>query len=90
LIRWKTAKTYTDAPHEYILRDWNPEVYAYFEEKLKTEAVKEPFTLRGRTSWYRYYYEGDYKYWAIPPILNRVRADHRTVMEITHRLDDHH
>jgi hypothetical protein len=69
--RWKYAKTYADVPHEYILKDSAPAVYAYYEEKLKTEGVKEPFTLRGRTNYYTYYYEGPYKYWVIPPVLNR-------------------
>lgn len=74
--RWKFAKTYADAPHEYILKDWNPQVYAYFEEKLKTESVKEQFTLRGRTSWYKYYYPGDgYRYWIVGIVLNRARVD---------------
>ena len=71
--RWKYARSYSDAPHEYILKDWEPEVYAYYEQKLKTEAVKEPFTLRGRTNWYAYYYEGEYKFWIIPPVLNRAK-----------------
>jgi len=73
--RWKHAQTYADAPHEYILKDWDPPVFAYYEEQIKTEGVKEQFTLRGRTSWYRYFYPGDgYKYWTIKTVLNRARV----------------
>ena len=38
-LRWKYAKTYPDAPHEYILQQWDPEVFAYFVEKLRTEGA---------------------------------------------------
>jgi hypothetical protein len=74
-LRWKYAKTYPDAPHEYILQQWDPEVFAYFEEKLRTEAIREQFTLRGKTYWYRYYYRGDgYRYWIIDYVLNRCQV----------------
>jgi hypothetical protein len=72
-IKWKLAKTYADAaPHEYLLRHEHPEVFEYYRAKLRTHGVREQFTLRGRTSWYRYYYEGPYKFWIIPPVLNRA------------------
>jgi SAM-dependent methyltransferase len=75
VLCWKYAKTYPDAPHEYILQKWDPEVFAYFEEKLRTEAVREEYTLRGRTNWYCYYYPGDgYRYWIIDYVLNRCRV----------------
>jgi hypothetical protein len=74
--KWKDATTYQDAPHSYIIRDWDPVLFAYFEEKLKTEARREQFTLRGKTYWYRYYYPGDgYRYWIIKHVLNRCVAD---------------
>ena len=74
-LRWKFATTYPDAPHEYILQQWDPEVFAYFEEKLRTEAVSEEYTLRGRTNLYRYYYPRDgYRYWIISYVLNRCRV----------------
>lgn len=73
---WKYAKTYPDAPHEYILHAWHPEIFTYFQEKLKTDSVEEEFTLRGRTHSYRYYYPGDgSRYWIIQGVLNRCRVD---------------
>jgi hypothetical protein len=75
-LRWKYAKTYPDAPHEYILQSWDREIFAYFQGKLNTESVEEEFTLRGRTNSYRYYYPGDgYRYWIIQEVLNRCRVE---------------
>ena len=74
-LRWKNATTYPDAPHEYTLQQWEPEIFAYFEEKLRIDAVREKYTLRGRTNWYHYYYPGDgYRYWIISYVLNRCRV----------------
>jgi hypothetical protein len=72
-LRWTNAKTYPDAPHEYVLRDRYPEVFAAVQALLKGEGVKEKFTLRGRTSTYRYYYAGGYKYWIMGQVLNRAK-----------------
>jgi hypothetical protein len=88
-LRWKYAKTYPDAPHEYILQSSDPEAFAYYQEKLETEFIREEFTLRGRTYWYSYYYPGDgYRYWIIQDVLNRCRVD--TVQRDAHGrvLDD--
>lgn len=81
--KWKDAKTYPDAPHAYILRGWNPEVFAWFHEKIKSEGVREEFTLRGKTYPYRYYYHADgYRYWVVMrpdegsnDVLNRCPAN---------------
>src|SRR5437667_5134717 len=34
-LAWKTAKTYADAPHEYILAPVQPEIFHRFSELLK-------------------------------------------------------
>ena len=74
-LPWKFAKTYRDAPHEYILTHQNPELFKWFLQKIKTEARAEQFTLRGRTATYRYYHAGDgYKYWIIQNVLNRAKV----------------
>jgi hypothetical protein len=72
---WTVAKTYADAPHEYVIQANAPEIFADFAAKLKTQGVKESFTLRGKTTKYKYYYPGDgYKYWIIGCVLNRCQA----------------
>ena len=74
-MNWKTAKTYADAPHEYVLANEHPETYRRFSQLLKQAGVMESFTLRGKTAKYRYYYAGDgYKYWIIGRVLNRCVA----------------
>ena len=76
---WKTAKTYADAPHEYVLAPDQPEIFHRFSELLKESGVKEEFTLRGKTATYRYYYPGDgYKYWIIGRVLNRSKIQEAT------------
>jgi hypothetical protein len=82
---WKTAETYTDAPHEYILALDQPEILHRFSELLKENGAKEEFTLRGKTATYRYYYPGDgYKYywiiyyWIIGRVLNRSKIQEAT------------
>ena len=68
---WKAAKTYPDAPHEYMLRHEQPETFAFYEQRIQAGGVREKFTLRGRTATYRYYYEDGFKYWIIRNVLNR-------------------
>ena len=70
---WTNAKTYPDAPHEYILRNEYPEVVARYEALIREHGVREKFILRGRTLTYRYYYGDDgYKYWVMGNVLNRA------------------
>ena len=74
-VIWKSAVTYPDAPHEYVLRGWHPETYALYEVRIREQGVDEQFTLRGHTATYRYYYAADgYKYWILGDVLNRVPA----------------
>jgi hypothetical protein len=72
-IRWKFAKTYPDAPHEYVTIWQYPEIFPIVRDLIKAQGVNEKFTLRGKTSTYRYYYEGEYKYWIIGQILKRAK-----------------
>ena len=74
-VNWTYAKTYADAPHEYFIRQDFPEVFAKLVDLIKQHGVREQFTLRGKTRWYRYYYPGDgYKYWSIGNVLNRCKV----------------
>ena len=72
-LHWKTAVTYADAPHEYVLRDQDPEAFKHFQDRIREAGVREKFTLRGRTATYRYYYAHGYKYWIIGRVLNRAK-----------------
>jgi hypothetical protein len=73
--RWTNAKTYTDAPHEYVLRDQCPATFDIYKNRIREAGVPEKFTLRGRTATYRYYYGDDgYKYWIIGVVLNRAQV----------------
>jgi hypothetical protein len=77
---WKTAVTYADAPHEYVLRPDCPETFRLYQDRLRKAGVTEKFTLRGRTATYRYYYGNDgYKYWIIGRVLNRAASASRAV-----------
>jgi hypothetical protein len=71
---WINAKTYTKiAPHEYIVQEYQLQLFVDYKKKIEKSGKEEPFTLFGKTSIYRYYYEGDHKYWIIENILNRVK-----------------
>ena len=75
-LPWTNATTYTDAPHEYVLRHQDPAAFDWFSARIKAEGVAEKFTLRGGTATYRYYYAGDgYKYWITAGVvLNRAKV----------------
>lgn len=74
IVKWTNAKTYADAPHEYFIRQDNPEMFTKLAELIKKNGVKEKFTLRGKTRWYLYLYLGGYKYWTIMDVMNRCKA----------------
>lgn len=83
--KWRTAKTYANyAPHEYFMQKDYPVAFDYYADLLKKEGINEPFTLYGRTKWYRYYYTDTHRYWIdegykekrtgeYPLIMNRDR-----------------
>jgi hypothetical protein len=73
-IVWTFAKTYAKfAPHEYIVQEEQPDAFKWYSDLVAREGVQEPFTLRGYTREYRYYYEGNYKYWIMGNICNRAK-----------------
>lgn len=74
VIQWTYAKTYSDAPHEYVTRQTAPDAFDFYREKIRTEGVREKFTLRGKTATYRYFYAGGYKYWIVGVVLNRTHV----------------
>jgi len=74
-MKWREAKTYAQtAPHEYIIQKEEPEFFECMRQYIKKHGVYENFTLDGKTNRYKYYYRGNYKYWIIWNILNRVKV----------------
>ena len=55
-------------PHEYIVRDEYPELFALMKARIEKAGYDAPF--RGRT--YRYVDLGDHRYWLMEPVLNRA------------------
>jgi hypothetical protein len=74
-VQWTVAKTYVDAPHEYVIQGKVPaNFFEYYVQKIRKEGVREQFTLRGRTGVYTYWYGPDqYKYWRVGRVLNRCK-----------------
>jgi len=66
---WIFAKTYAKkCPHYYFIREWNPELY---------DEIVRRINAKGRTDFYynlegQYYFLDDWKYWCMPPVLNRA------------------
>ena len=72
---WRKAKTYEkSAPHEYVLKADVPAFFERMEDLIKRHGVYEDFTLHGKTSRYKYYHRGNYKYWIIMNVLNRAKV----------------
>lgn len=78
---WKFAKTYAKiAPHEYILKEWNPTLFNKITELITSKGYNKFF-------WgfnYKYFDIGEYKYWQIKNILNRTLING----ELTHGKQD--
>lgn len=74
--RWQFAKTYArTAPHEYIIRAWNPELFDELARMITEQGVNKPFTLFGKTNTYKYLYYGAFKFWRIQVVLNREKVE---------------
>ncbi len=56
------------SPHEYILRDEYPELFAAMKELVREEGYPDRF--QGRT--YRYADLGAHRYWLMGVVLNRA------------------
>jgi hypothetical protein len=40
-VTWKSAVTYPDAPHEYVLRERYPQTYAFYQERIAQAGLDE-------------------------------------------------
>ncbi len=72
---WIEAKTWANiAPHEYVLRGQQPQLFEDYRERIEEEGKDEQFTIFGHTKTYRYFYGADYKYWIVGEVLNRTKV----------------
>ncbi len=69
---WVFAKTMSEIPHHYIVRDNlfenDKKIFDEFDEFIK----KNGYTAKFYSKQYTYFNIGDYKYWIIENILNRA------------------
>ena len=72
--KWKFAKTYAEtAPHEYIVDEWNIDLFKEICHLIDTDGYEEIFYDKS----FRYYNIGEYKYWHYDTILNRCKIENR-------------
>ena len=72
--KWKFAKTYAKtAPHEYIVDEWNIELFKEICNLINSDGYEEMFYDKP----FRYYNIGEYKYWYCGNILNRCEIENR-------------
>lgn len=70
--KWIFAKTYAKtAPHEYFLKVQNEDLFLELKRRISELGIDEKFY----ESTFRYYYHGDFKYWAYDELVNRDRKD---------------
>lgn len=71
---WKFAKTYAQtAPHEYILQEWNPELFKIICDLIGTSGYEEKFY----NETFKYYNIGKFKYWRCGNVLNRCPIENK-------------
>ena len=71
---WKFAKTYAKtAPHEYMLKEWNPELFKAICNLIDAAGYEEHFY----SVKFRYYNLGEFKYWRCEDILNRCKVENK-------------
>ena len=62
------VKTDYIRPHQYFVRDNHPGAFHVLSDAIRKRGVKGEFLGRQ----YRYWFHGDYKYWWMGVIINRV------------------
>ena len=71
---WKFATTYAKtAPHEYIVDEWNIDLFNDICHLIETDGYVEYFYSKPVT----YYNIGELKYWRCDNILNRCPIENR-------------
>lgn len=74
---WRWAKSYENtAPHWYIKGLDNPLLFGILFDKIRDEGVDEIYTNhKGNTYICRYFYQDDYKYWYMYPVINKAKIE---------------
>jgi hypothetical protein len=83
-VRWQFAKTMPQWPHEYTVRDWNPDrdaEFAAFVELIRRQGVVKPWPADAVTPRYHHTYLeiDDWDYWTMgapvaeTTVINRAR-----------------
>ena len=71
---WKFAKTYAKTtPHEYMLKEWNPELFKVICDLIDASGYEEKFYRET----FKYYNIGELKYWCCSNVLNRCPIENR-------------
>jgi len=70
--RWVFAKTMSEIPHYYIVRDDLPENDKKLFDEFGVFIKKNGYTTEFYSKQYTYFNIGNYKYWVIENILNRA------------------
>ena len=71
---WKFAKTYAEtAPHEYIVDEWNIELFNEICRLIDNEGYEEKFYDKT----FKYFNIGKFKYWHCDNVLNRCPIENK-------------
>ena len=71
--KWIFAKTYAKtAPHEYIIKNQNLELFNAIANLIDTKGYTKDFTLSGHTETNKYFDIDGYRYWHYDVVLNRT------------------
>jgi len=70
-VEWINAKTYTTAPHEYVLKTAKPELesdFISFVKFIRSNGYDEKFWNKT----YRYFDIDGYQYWAMDDVIEKT------------------
>jgi exonuclease III len=76
--KWAFAKTMSEIPHYYVVRDNLSETDKKIFDELDAFIRKNGYATKFYSKQYTYFNMGKYKYWVIENILNRALLEHRT------------
>ncbi len=84
-VRWQYATTMPQWPHEYTIKDWNPELCGQFEafcRLIRIEGVLRPWPVDSPNPRYHncYLVIDDHTYWALGPNGDKDAPEGMTVI----------
>lgn len=74
---WIFAKTMSEIPHYYIVRDSLSLKDANIFDNLKNEIKEKGYIEEFQGKNYQYLNIGEYKYWVMDNILNRTKIENK-------------